>query len=68
MLRGVFFIVFYKRESKKGEKHNLFYVLLFYVLLFYVLLFYVLLFYSIGEGLTSLSETSIGLSRMLEGS
>ena len=58
MLRVVFFIVFYKRESKKGEKHNL----------FYVLLFYVLLFYSIGEGLTSLSETSIGLSRMLEGS
>ncbi len=58
VLRGVFFIVFYKRESKKGEKHNL----------FYVLLFYVLLFYSIGEGLTSLSETSIGLSRMLEGS
>ncbi|MBQ5546700.1 MAG: hypothetical protein H7707_04375, partial [Acetobacter sp.] len=66
MLRVVFFIVFYKRESKKGEKHNLFYVLLFYVLLFYVLLFYVLLFYvllfySIGEWLTSLSETSIGL-------
>ena len=58
VLRVVFFIVFYKRESKKGEKHNL----------FYVLLFYVLLFYSIGEGLTSLSETSIGLSRMLEGS
>ena len=46
VLRVVFFIVFYKRESKKGEKHNL----------FYVLLFYVLLFYSIGEGLTSLSE------------
>ena len=46
VLRGVFFIVFYKRESKKGEKHNL----------FYVLLFYVLLFYSIGDGLTSLSE------------